>query len=317
VTALATRPGAVGASRTRRSDRAARPAQSGIAWLLLTPFLVIFVVFTAVPVVASLAMSVTDMRSTDLRNPFGVDVVGFENYLELLTDPTFLQAALNTLYVVVVGVPLTMAIGFALALVLDQGIRRFRGIFRALFYAPVVANIVSVALIWQYAFNQNGTVNSVLAAVGLAGPNWLGPNWLGDERLAMPVVILLGVWRNFGTAMLLFLAGLQTLPKEVYEAAALDGAGRWRQLWSITVPLMTRTTLLVSVLLTVFFLQVFDEPYLLTDGGPLGSTESMALFTYHQFGFGNIGTASAASFVLLVIVAVVSALQFRILRARA
>jgi multiple sugar transport system permease protein len=132
----------------------------------------------------------------------------------------------------------------------------------------------------------------------------------------MPVVILLGVWRNFGTAMLLFLAGLQTLPKEVYEAAALDGAGRWRQLWSITVPLMTRTTLLVSVLLTVFFLQVFDEPYLLTDGGPLGSTESMAL-TYHQFGFGNIGTASAASFVLLVIVAVVSALQFRILRSRA
>lgn len=312
MTALATRPGAVGASRTRRPGRAARPTQSGIAWLLLTPFLVIFVVFTAVPVVASLAMSVTDMRSTDLRNPFGVDVVGFENYLELLTDPTFLQAALNTLYVVVVGVPLTMAIGFALALVLDQGIRRFRGIFRALFYAPVVANIVSVALIWQYAFNQNGTVNTVLAAVGLAGPNWLG-----DERLAMPVVILLGVWRNFGTAMLLFLAGLQTLPKEVYEAAALDGAGRWRQLWSITVPLMTRTTLLVSVLLTVFFLQVFDEPYLLTDGGPLGSTESMALFTYHQFGFGNIGTASAASFVLLVIVAFVSALQFRILRSRA
>jgi multiple sugar transport system permease protein len=133
----------------------------------------------------------------------------------------------------------------------------------------------------------------------------------------MPVVILLGVWRNFGTAMLLFLAGLQTLPKEVYEAAAIDGAGRWRQLRSITVPLMMPTTLLVSVLLSVFFLQVFDEPYLLTNGGPLGTTESMALFTYHQFGFGNIGTSSAASFLLLIVVAVVSALQFRILRARA
>ena len=290
---------------------ARRPAQTGVAWLLLTPFVLIFVGFTAVPVVASLAMSLTDIRSTDLRNPFGVDVVGFDNYLDLLYDPTFVRAALNTFYVVAVGVPLTMAIGFALALVLDHGIRRFRGVFRALFYAPVVANIVSVALIWQYAFNQNGTVNAVLAAVGLAGPNWLG-----DERLAMPVVILLGVWRNFGTAMLLFLAGLQTLPKEVYEAAALDGAGRWRQLRSITLPLMMPTTLLVSVLLSVFFLQVFDEPYLLTNGGPLGTTESMALFTYHQFGFGNIGTSSAASFLLLIVVAVVSALQFRLLRSQ-
>jgi multiple sugar transport system permease protein len=286
--------------------------QTATAWLLLTPFAVIFLVFTAIPVVASLAMSLTDIRSIDLHHPFGVDVVGFANYLELLSDPAFGRAALNTLYVVVVGVPLTMAIGFALALVLDRGIRRFRGGFRALFYAPVVANIVSVALIWQYAFNQNGTVNTVLSAVGLAGPNWLG-----DEQLAMPVVILLGVWRNFGTAMLLFLAGLQTLPKEVYEAAAIDGAGRWRQLRSITVPLMMPTTLLVSVLLSVFFLQVFDEPYLLTNGGPLGTTESMALFTYHQFGFGNIGTSSAASFLLLIVVAVVSALQFRVLRARA
>jgi multiple sugar transport system permease protein len=285
--------------------------QTRTAWLLLTPFLVIFTVFTAVPVVAALGMSVTDMRSIDLRHPFGVDVVGFANYAELLTDPAFVRAALNTLYVVAVGVPLTMAVGFALALVLDRGIRRCRGVFRALFYAPVVANIVSVSLIWQYAFNRNGTVNAVLSAVGLAGPNWLG-----DEHLAMPVVILLGVWRNFGTAMLLFLAGLQTLPKDVYEAAALDGAGRWRQLRSITVPLMMPTTVLVSVLLSVFFLQVFDEPYLLTNGGPLGTTESMALYTYHQFGFGNIGTASAASFILLVIVAVVSALQFRVLRAQ-
>jgi multiple sugar transport system permease protein len=296
---------------------AGRPARTGsrqtaTAWLLLTPFAVVFLVFTAVPVLASLAMSLTDIRATDLRHPFGVDAVGFANYAELLSDPAFGRAALNTIYVVVVGVPLTMAIGFALALVLDRGISRFRGSFRAVFYAPVVANIVSVALIWQYAFNQNGTVNTVLAAVGLAGPNWLG-----DEHLAMPVVILLGVWRNFGTAMLLFLAGLQTLPKEVYEAAALDGAGRWRQLRSVTLPLMMPTTLLVSVLLSVFFLQVFDEPYLLTNGGPLGTTESMALFTYHQFGFGNIGTSSAASFLLLIVVAVVSALQFRILRSRA
>jgi multiple sugar transport system permease protein len=277
----------------------------------MAPFGVVFLLFTALPIVISLATSFTDMRSTDLRTPFNVDFVGIQNYLALLSDPAFLRSALNTLIFVVVGVPVTMAIGFALALALDSGIRRFRTVFRGLFYAPVVTNIVSVALIWQYAFNQDGTVNKVLASIGFAGPNWLG-----DVHLAMPVVILLGIWRNFGTAMLLFLAGLQAVPEDVQEAAAIDGAGRFRRLWSITLPLLMPTTLLVSVLLSVFYLQVFDEPYLLTDGGPLGSTQSLALFTYHQFGFGNFGVSSAASYLLLLLVAVFSIVQFRVLRPR-
>lgn len=307
LTALAGRS-AVGAVRERRSHHG---RHSGIAWLFLAPFAVIFVVFTAIPVLASVGMSLTDIRGADLQQPFGVDFTGLENYAVLLGDAAFLRSVLNTLYFVVIGVPLTMMVGFVLALALDSGIRRLRGVFRALFYAPVVTNIVSVALIWQYAFNQNGTVNEVLGAIGFAGPNWLG-----DEQLAMPVVILLGVWRNFGTAMLLFLAGLQSVPEDVHEAASLDGASPWRRLISITVPLLMPTTLLISVLLSVFFLQVFDEPYLLTGGGPVGSTESMALYTYRQFGFGNIGVSSAASFLLLLIVALVSALQFRLLRSR-
>jgi len=187
-----------------------------------------------------------------------------------------------------------------------------RGTFRTVFFAPVVTNVVAVAMIWQYAFNANGTVNKVLGAVGFAGPNWLD-----DTHLAMPVVILLGVWRNFGIAMVLFLAGLQAIPQDVYEAASLDGAGRWRQLRHITLPLLMPTTLMVSVLLTVFYLQVFDEPYLLTNGGPLGSTESVALYTYHQFGVGEFGMSSAASFVMLLLVTLVSIVQFRMLRPRA
>ncbi|MGN6761553.1 MAG: carbohydrate ABC transporter permease [Leifsonia sp.] len=295
-----------GASPIRRAR-----SSSLIAWAFMAPFGVVFLLFTALPIVISLATSFTDMRSTDLRTPFNVDFVGIQNYLALLSDPAFLRSALNTLIFVVVGVPVTMAIGFALALALDSGIRRFRTVFRGLFYAPVVTNIVSVALIWQYAFNQDGTVNKVLASIGFAGPNWLG-----DVHLAMPVVILLGIWRNFGTAMLLFLAGLQAVPEDVQEAAAIDGAGRFRRLWSITLPLLMPTTLLVSVLLSVFYLQVFDEPYLLTDGGPLGSTQSLALFTYHQFGFGNFGVSSAASYLLLLLVAVFSIVQFRVLRPR-
>jgi multiple sugar transport system permease protein len=295
--------------RRRRGSGAQH--RTAVAWLFLAPFLVVFLVYTAIPTVAALGFSLTDLRGTDLRNPFAVDFVGLANYVWLFADDRFVRDLGNTAVFVLVGVPLTMLIGFALAVALNAGARRTRGVFRTIFFAPVVTNVVAVALIWQYAFNTNGTVNEVAANLGFAGPNWLG-----DPDLAMPVVILLGVWRNFGTAMVLFLAGLQGVPEDVHEAAALDGAGWWPRLWHITVPLLMPTILLVSVLLTVFYLQVFDEPYLLTDGGPLGSTESVALYTYHQFGFGQLGLSSAASFVILVLVAVVSIVQFRLLRPR-
>ncbi|MBW8798079.1 MAG: sugar ABC transporter permease [Streptomyces sp.] len=288
-----------------------RTRRTAVGWLFLAPFALLFLLFTAVPALSALGFSLTDLRGSDLRHPLAVNFTGLDNYVRLFQDDSFLRDILNTALFVAVGVPLTMAAGFALALALDSGIRRLRGTFRTVFFAPVVTNVVAIALIWRYAFNENGTVNSVLAAVGLAGPNWLD-----DTHLAMPVVIALGVWRNFGTAMVLFLAGLQAIPRDVYEAAALDGAGRWRQLRHITLPMLMPTTLMVSVLLTVFYLQVFDEPYLLTDGGPLGSTESVALYTYHQFGVGELGVSSAASFVMIVLVALVSAVQFRLLRPR-
>jgi multiple sugar transport system permease protein len=298
--------------RPHRPRRSRVSRRTTIAWLFLAPFALVFLLYTAIPTVAALGFSFTDLRGADLRHPFAVDFVGLTNDLGLFRDPVFLQDIRNTAVFVVVGVPLTMGIGFTLAVVLNSGIRRLRGVLRTVFFAPVVTNVVAVALIWQYAFNANGTVNKVLGAAGFAGPDWMG-----DQHLAMPVVILLGVWRNFGIAMVLFLAGLQAIPHDMYEAASLDGAGKWQQLRRITLPLLLPTTLMVSVLLTVFYLQVFDEPYLLTNGGPLGSTESVSLYTYHQFGFGQFGMSSAASFVMLVLVAVVSVVQFRLLRPRA
>lgn len=298
-----------GAARARRPRQHRRNAVTG--WLFLAPFAVVFLLFTAIPVVAALAMSLTDIQSSDLRDPFAVEFTALDNFAGLFGDPRFLRAMSNTAAFVLIGVPLTMLIGFALALLLNHGIRRLRTVFRGLFYAPVVTNIVSMALIWQYAFNQDGTVNEVLGAIGFAGPNWLG-----DEDLALPVVILMGVWRNFGTAMLLFLAGLQAVPEDVQEAAAIDGAGFWRRLVHMTLPLLMPTTLLVSVLLSVFYLQVFEEPYLLTGGGPVGSTESIALYIYRQFGYGDFAASSAASFILLALVVIASALQFRLLRSR-
>jgi len=297
-------------STVRRRKRVTR--RTGVAWLLLAPFILVFVLYTLVPTVAALGFSLTDLQGMDLRHPFDVDFVGLANYARLFQDPVFRQDLVNTGVFVAAGVPLTMGIGFALAVALNSGIRRLRGVLRTVFFAPVVTNVVAVAMIWQYAFNANGTVNDVLGDLGFAGPNWLG-----DQHLAMPVVILLGIWRNFGTAMVLFLAGLQAIPQDVYEAASIDGAGWWRSLRHMTLPLLAPTTLMVSVLLTVFYLQVFDEPYLLTNGGPLGSTESVALYTYHEFGAGEFGMSSAASFVMLALVAVVAVVQFRMLRPRA
>src|SRR5687768_12542807 len=154
----------VAAPRTARRSRGFR--RTAVAWLFLTPFTLVFLLYTAIPTVAALVFSLTDLRGTDLRHPLAVSFTGVDNYLRLFRDQSFLQDLRNTALFVAVGVPLTMGIGFALAVALNSGIRRLRGVFRTVFFAPVVTNVVAVALIWQYAFNENGTVNKVLGAVG-------------------------------------------------------------------------------------------------------------------------------------------------------
>jgi multiple sugar transport system permease protein len=280
-------------------------------WVFALPFVIVFAVFTAVPVVASLAMSLTDIRASDVRNPFAAGFVGLDNYVGLFQNSQFVHSLLNTFYYVVVGIPVTLALGLALALLLNTGISRLKGFFRAAYYLPVVTNVIAVAVVWRYILLPDGLVDEMLAKVGIAAPNWLY-----DTTWAMPAVIALGVWRNVGTAMIIFLAGLQALPEDVFEAAALDGASRWRSFWHVTLPLLTPTTLLASVLMSVSFFQVFEEPFVLTSGGPLDSTLSIGYFTYEQFGFGNYANASASSYVMLALIIVASLFQFRALRSR-
>ncbi|MFV0374440.1 carbohydrate ABC transporter permease [Microbacterium sp.] len=293
------------AARGRQASR----AEAVAGWAFLLPFLTIFLLFIAIPAVFALSTSFTDMTSRDIRNPFAVDFVGFDTFATVLSNPSFHRAIGNTIGFVLLCVPLSIVCGLALALMLDRGIRRLRTFFRAAVYVPVITNIVAAAVIWQYAFSLTGPVNATLEDLGLAGPNWLGdPGW------AFTTVVMMGIWRNVGTCMVLFLAGLQAVPEEVYEAAATDGSGRIRTLWSITLPLLRPTTLLVSVLMTVSFLNIFEEPYLLTRGGPLSATESTALWVYDQFAFGNVSSSMAASVILLVFVAIVAIMQFRLLR---
>ena len=296
----------------RSGSAAIRRRQTLAAWLFALPFVVLFVVFMAGPVVASLAMSFTDFTSRDLRNPLAINLVGLENYTKLLSDDRFLHSAFNTLYFVVVGIPLTMVLALAVAVALNAGIQRFRTLFRVGFYTPVVTSIVAVAVVWRFLLQpESGLLNTVLGWAGIDGPNWLqSTTW------AMPSLIAMAAWRNMGTLMVIFLAGLQTIPKELHEAAMVDGAGAWRRFRSITLPLLRPTLLLGAVLLGVGYLQFFEEPFVMTKGGPLDRTLSTAYFTYNQFGFGNYSYAAAASYLLFLAIVVLTMAQFRLLRSR-
>ncbi|MEJ7648310.1 MAG: sugar ABC transporter permease [Nakamurella sp.] len=296
----------------RGSPQATRARRQGLtAWLFALPFVVIFSVFMLVPIISSLGMSFTDFTSRDIQTPFAVGFVGFDQYADLFSNNQFLKSLSVTGYFVVVGIPLTMVVAMTLAVALDSGIDRFRSFFRVGFYLPVVTGIVAIAVVWRFILQDNGILNAVLGWFGIDGPNWLN-----STTWAMPAMILMAVWRNTGTLMIIFLAGLQAIPTEVKEAAAIDGAGAWKRFTRITLPLMRPTLLLGAVLLSVGYLQFFEEPFVMTNGGPLDSTLSVSYFVYNQFGFGKYGTASAASYVLFVIIALLSLVQFRALRSK-
>lgn len=298
--------------RGRRPGVDRRRRRGFAAWGFALPFSVLFAVFMIVPVASSLYMAFTDMRGADLKTPFAVDFVGFDNFVEAFTDPTFQQAALNTLYFVGVAMPLTLLIALALAMLLNSGLIWFRSVFRVGFYAPFVTSIVAVAVVWKFLLQPDfGLVNSMLGAVGIDGPHWLtDPTW------AMPSLIAMSVWRNIGYSMVILLAGLQGVPRDLYEAASLDGAGALRTARSITIPLLRPTILFCAVITGIGYLQFFEEPFVMTQGGPLGATNSVAYEIFNQFGFGNYGLSAAMSYLLFVAIVILTFLQFRLLRSK-
>ena len=291
------------------SGKTLRRRQTILAWGFALPFVVIFCVFMLIPRLTSLAMSFTDITSRDLRTPFNVNFVGLSQYITLFQDPRFIHSLGVTGIFVLVGLPFTMVIALAFAVALNSGSKHLNAFFRALFYAPVVASVVAVSVVWRYILQEDGLLNSLLAVFGINGPDWLH-----DTRYALPALMVMTIWRNMGTLMIIFLAGLQAIPEELKEAAAIDGASRWRTFRSITLPLLKPTILLGAVLLSVAYLQFFEESFVMTQGGPLDSTLSAAYYIYQKFGFGQYGIASAASWVLFIIIALVSVLQSRILK---
>ena len=269
------------------------------AWGFVAPALIVIGVFFLLPVIAGLALSLTDFDIYALANFANLRFVGIDNYVRMLQAPLFWQALGNTFYFVVVGVPLSIGASLGAALLLNSRLARFKPLFRTALFAPVVTTIVAVAVIWRYLFHTRyGVVNHALGQIGVDPIDWLGdPHW------AMPTIILLAVWKNFGYNMVIFLASLQAIPEELYEAARIDGASWLRQLIHITLPMLGPTLLMVGILTTAGYFQLFAEPYVMTQGGPLRSTVSVLYFMYEEgFKWWNFGAASAVALMLFALV---------------
>src|SRR5687768_3671766 len=284
------------------------------AWFFLAPALFLIGVFFFLPVAASLLLSVTDFDLYGIADPGNTRFVGFDNYARLLQTPDFWLALRNTFYFAFVGGPLTIAVSLGAALLLSSKLVRFKGLFRTIYFTPFVTTLVAVAIVWRYLYHTRyGLFNYGLSLVGI------GPiDWLGDPRWAMPAIILMAVWKSFGYNMLIFIAGLQAIPEELYEAAHLDGAGAWRRFWHITLPMLGSTMLFVGVITMIGYFQLFAEPYVMTAGGPLRATTSVVLLMYEEgFRWWRMGYAAALAFVLFLVILAATVVQFRLQRSAA
>jgi len=282
------------------------PERSRAGWVLVAPALTAIGLFFAVPVLAALALSFTDFDLYALADLGRLRFVGAANYQRLVHDPRFWVALRNTSYFVFVGGPLSVAVSLAAALALDSRAAAWKPFFRTVFVLPVVTTLVAVAVVWRYLYHPRvGLLNHVLGWLGVAPIDWLG-----DPRFAMPAIIVLAIWKNFGFNTLIFLAGLQAIPPRLFEAARLDGAGAWQTFRAVTLPMLAPTFVLVAVLTLAGYFQLFAEPYVMTQGGPGSSTLSVVLLMYEQgFRWWNLGYAAAVAFVLFAIIAAFTALE--------
>lgn len=284
------------------------------AYWFLAPALSVIAVFFFLPVVASVALSVTDFDIYAIASRANLRIVGSGNYVHLLHDPLFWLALRNTAYFVAVGGPLSVAASLGAALLLTAKLVRFKSVFRTIFFLPVITTLVAVAVVWRYVYHPRfGLLNYALSLLGV------GPiDWLGDPRWAMPAIILMAIWKNFGFNMVIFIAGLESIPERLYEAARIDGARAWHQFRYVTLPMLAPTFLFVAIITMIGYFQLFAEPYVMTAGGPSYSTLSIVLLMYQQgFRWWNMGYAAALAFALFLIILALTlaALRIRSLRA--
>ena len=271
--------------------------------VLLSPAIVVFGVFVVWPLLDSFRYSVTNWNGFDPD----YDIVGLDNFVRLVNDGSFRTSFVNTLYYSVLHIPLTIIVSLGLALLLNN---KLRGVafFRTAAFFPYITSIVAIALVWNLLFSpEYGPINEMLRFVGISNP----PGWLTSANWSMPAVVIISTWRDMGYYMVLFLAALQTVPRELHEAARMDGANVFERFWNVTIPCLRPTMFFVTVMLTINSFKIFDLILVLTNGGPGQSTMVISQFIYRKgFEENNFGYASAASVVLFLLCIVVTIVQF-------
>lgn len=299
--------GSVSGGSVPGSTRRHRSRGRGLIPVFLAPTVIGLGIFTVVPIIASFVLAF--FRWDIITDP---EFVGFDNFADLIVDPTVRVSFLNTILFVIVAVVLQLGIALGLAVLVQSRMPGWlRGFFRSTLFFPLILSAASVSLVMAYLFNQEfGLVNQILGVFGIAKVGWLTTGFG-----AQVVTVLVYVWQNFGFTFLLFIGGIASIPKEVYEAASIDGATGWKQFRLITLPLVSPTMLVASVMAIISALQIFDQPYVLTRGGPGDSTRTAVMVIYESaFQQLEFGRASAIGIVLTLLIMLVTAVQFRLSR---
>jgi multiple sugar transport system permease protein len=292
-------------TRRRHGRRRVNPA-----YFFVAPALAAIGLFFFVPVLASVGLSFSDFDIYAVASRDNLRMIGLDNYARLARDGLFWVALRNTLYFVLVAAPLSLLVSLGAALLLSARLTRWQAFFRTVLFLPVVTTLVAVAVVWRYAYHpRTGLLNAMLGGLGL------GPiDWLGDPRWAMPAIVVMTIWKNFGFNMVILVAGLQSIPERLYEAARIDGAGAAARFRHVTLPMLAPTMVFVGVMTLIGHLQLFAEPYVMTQGGPAHATLSVVLLMYLEgFRWWNMGYAAS---IALVLFAMILALTFTALRAR-
>lgn len=288
---------------------AGRPREARAGWAMSAPALAAILTFFVIPAAASLFLSFTDFDIYALADLGNLRFVGFQNYERLVANPLFWKAMTNTLLFVAIGTPFVVALSLFAAMLVNSRWLAWQPVWRVALFAPYVTTLVATAVVWRYLLHTRyGLVNHLLSLVGIAPIDWLG-----SPTASLPAILIFVGWKTFGYSMIIFLAALQTVPRELEEAARIDGAGWLTRLRHVTLPAIAPTVLLVSVLTVAGMFQLFAEPYVMTQGGPAQSTVTILYFMYEEgFKWWNLGSGAAVAFLLFLCILAVTLVQLRL-----